>query len=500
MTTPDAGLAFVGEVVRALNADLPTDDRIRRALGVMREGLGAERVVLWRPQPGGEGALGLSVPAGEGGAPSLDALPAAPGARRVALIHGGARLGVLELAPAERAAGPALEVVADVLVAFLDALVLSEDLATELATRAREVDAQRRFMHMVIDSLPVGLYVVDRDYRILVWNRKRETGTQGMRREQVLGRAVFDVLTRQPAEQLQAEMDEIFVGGEPVQRELDVEAGDDKKVYRLTKLPMRLDGETVTHVITIGEDITERRLAAARIMQSEKLAAIGQLAAGVMHEINNPLATIGACVAAIEGRIGAAADETVKEYLTIIDTEVQRCTNIVDQLLDFSRPKAERSKRKPEDLNALVAQTLFLLKHHARFKRLTVERDLTEGLSPVLVDGERVVQAFMAIMLNAVDAMERGGTLRIRTRRNPHRADEIQTEIEDSGTGIPQAELDKIFEPFYTTKPPGRGTGLGLTITFGIVEEQGGRITVTSQPGVGTTFRIFLPVADGADG
>ena len=266
------------------------------------------------------------------------------------------------------------------------------------------------------------------------------------------------------------------------------------RVFRQTKIPMRLDGSAISHVITIGEDMTERRMAEQRILQSEKLAALGQLAAGVMHEINNPLATIGACVAAIEASLGNP-DQTVREYLGIMEREVHRCTRIVDQLLDFSRPGSRRSTRGPTDLHQLLEETLLLLKHHQRFKKLVVDRQFAPDLPAAVVDGERLIQAFMAIMLNAADAMERGGTLRIRTGANGAHHDEVMVEFADTGTGIPPEALDKIFEPFYTTKAPGRGTGLGLTICYGIVEENGGRISVDSQPGQGTTFRLFVPRA-----
>jgi two-component system NtrC family sensor kinase len=268
-------------------------------------------------------------------------------------------------------------------------------------------------------------------------------------------------------------------------------------VYRISRIPMRLDGEVISHVITIGEDVTEAREVQHRILQSEKLAAVGQLAAGVMHEINNPLATIGACVAAIEARLGDKADGTVAEYLDIIDKEVLRCTNIVDGLLDFSRPK-EIKPKQPVDTNQLVDQTLFLLKHHQRFKRLQVKRDFADDLPPILANNEQMVQVLMALMLNAVDAMEDGGTLTLRTRRFAGRRDEVVIEVHDTGSGIPEPDLGKIFEPFYTTKPPGRGTGLGLSICYGIVEQHLGRLEVDSAPGMGSTFRVYLPIAIGA--
>jgi two-component system, NtrC family, sensor kinase len=231
-------------------------------------------------------------------------------------------------------------------------------------------------------------------------------------------------------------------------------------------------------------------------MQSEKLAAIGQLAAGVMHEINNPLATISACVAAIGGRVDAlsgAEKASVEEYLEIIDKEVDRCTRIVDGLLDFSRPKGKTKGRVA--LNAVVDETLFLLKHHQRFKRLTLVKELDASLPPSNANAEQLTQVLMALMLNAVDAMDdRRGMLTVRTGKNPNLTDEVFVEIEDNGVGIPRADQSKIFEPFYTTKPPGRGTGLGLSICYGIVEEHRGRIEVDSQPGRGSIFRVYLPV------
>ncbi len=144
---------------------------------------------------------------------------------------------------------------------------------------------------------------------------------------------------------------------------------------------MRLDDDEVTHVITIGEDITAWRMVQQRIAETEKLAAIGQLAAGVMHEINNPLATIGACVEALTLRseeTAPAVRQGIEEYLHIIDSELSRCKSIVDGLLDFSRPKA-RVKRRAQ-VNQIVEDALFLVKHHKRFKRITLERDLADDL------------------------------------------------------------------------------------------------------------------------
>src|SRR6266704_312328 len=277
--------------------------------------------------------------------------------------------------------------------------------------------------------------------------------------------------------------------------EMEAGATGEVRHYRITKIPMRQDGTTISHVITIGEDITEWHEAQQRLAETEKLAAVGQLAAGVMHEINNPLATILACCEALALRseaLGPADRHAYDEYLKIIDTEVQRCRRIVDSLLAFSRPKSGEKKRV--DVNEVVEHTLFLLKHHARFKRLNVVRELTPGLPVVVADQERLIQSFMALMLNAMDAIDSRGTLTVKSCKNPARADEVLLEFIDTGTGIKGEDLAKIFEPSFTTQQ-GRGTGWGLSICYGIVAEHRGRIEVESQVGVGSNFKVYLPVA-----
>jgi PAS domain S-box-containing protein len=385
---------------------------------------------------------------------------------------------------------------AGLLAPFAAAVELAENLAFEVAARSREVDTQRLFTSLIIDSLPVGLYVVDRDYRIQVWNRKRETGAQGIPSTEAVNRSVFEVLSRQPAARLRAEFDRVFATGEISEVDVEVSVDGETRWYRSTKIPMRLNGRQVSHVITIGADVTESKAFQEQILQSEKLAAIGQLAAGVMHEINNPLATIGACVAALEGRAGdlpAGTAPPIIEYLEIIDGEVQRCTQIVNGLLDFSRPKGKA--QAPVVLNTLVEHTLKLLKHHERFREFTVTSDLAEQLPPAQGNEEQLVQVLLALLLNAIDAMPHGGRLNLRTWQHPQRLQEVILEVEDSGVGIPRGQQSKIFEPFYTTKPPGRGTGLGLSICYGIIEAHRGRIEVDSLTGRGATFRVVLPVA-----
>ncbi len=497
------GLALVGAVAKLLNAGMGGDATVAAVAETVRRAVGAPRLTLWMRTPAGASFRPVCAPPSPDPPRPVHALDDAPlsdpQSQRLPLEHEGLRVGLLDVRPAPgAAAAEALPILADLLAPYLASLELSEDLAGEVAAQSREIEAQEHFISLVIDTLPVGLYVVDRDYRIQIWNRKRETGTQGLRRGEVVGRPVFDVLTRQSREQLRAEFDRVFATGEIQQSELEVAQADEVRHFRLSKIPMRLGGDAITHVITIGEDVTEWQAVQGQILQAEKLAAIGQLAAGVMHEINNPLATIGACVAAIQGRLedGGAGRDAIGEYLEIIDKEVERCTGIVDRLLDFSRPK--RVVRTAVPLEAMVEETLFLLKHHHRFKGLEVTRELAPGLPSALGSREQLIQVLMALLLNAADAMEQGGRLTIRTGRVPGRAGEIFLEVADTGPGIPREDQDRIFEPFFTTKPPGRGTGLGLSICYAIVEAHQGRIEVDSVPGRGARFRVHLPVAAAA--
>jgi two-component system NtrC family sensor kinase len=502
----DPALALLASVARLLNAGNGLDATLAGVAEAVRRELPADSVLVWLRGPGRTTwhAVGSpEPPPPASGIADLDRLPAPPdGVVRLALVHEGDRLGMLEASPcrAEPRCTEVLALLAGFLSPYLAAAELSADLANEVALQSREIDEQRRFISLIIDSLPLGLYVVDREYRIQIWNRKRETGTQGVRRTDVIGRPVFDVLTRQPPDLLRAEFDRVFQTGVMIQNEIEVTAGGETRWFRHTKLPMRLEGDAITHVITVGEDVTEARLNQAKVLQGEKLAAIGQLAAGVMHEINNPLATIGACVAAIEGRLGdpdPVAQGTVREYLQIIDKEVERCTGIVNGLLDFSRPKGRA--KQPIALNAVVEDALFLLKHHRRFGQLAMTRELDPRLPLVVANAEQLVQVFMALLLNAVDVMEGGGRLTVRTGRSRTRPEEVFVDVEDTGPGIPPSEQAKIFEPFYTTKPQGQGTGLGLSICYGIVREHAGRIEVVSQPGAGARFRVVLPLNGGRE-
>jgi two-component system NtrC family sensor kinase len=378
----------------------------------------------------------------------------------------------------------------------------SINLAVEVSQRTREAEEQKRFTEKIIDSLPVSLYVVDRDMRIVAWNRNRELGGSGLSRDEVLGRNVFRVLSRQPRRVLEDEFTAVFRTGDIVHFEQESWYEGERKIWKISKVPMRVDNAEVSHIITVGEDITEQKKMNEAVIHAEKLASIGRLAAGVVHEINNPLATIAACAEALTARVDdieeKAVNDDFSEYLQIIRDEAFRCKAITNSLLEFSHQR--QAEKNVADINQIIEQTLALVKHHPKLGKMSVVKELDESLTPVLVNEGQMKQVFIALISNAFDATEGDGTLTIRTQwSDGEPTHTVSVEFIDTGCGVPAAHLQKIFDPFFTTKPLGRGTGLGLSVCYGIVSEHGGRIDVNSTEGEGTTFRVLLPIHQYAD-
>ena len=501
-TKPAGPLAVLSEIASRLADGGEIVATVGDVIQRLHKALDATEVSLWLYAGNG---LRRSASAGANFLTQDDVQNAAdadtlPGVVARRLVSKGIRIGILAVGGATSMTAEAKEILTIVTNLLAPELAHAEDvhrLTGEVARSAKAVEVERRLTARIIDSLPLGLYVVDREYRVQAWNSNREMGSQGVSREEAIGKLIFEVLHRQPAESLRSGFDDVFNTGRMQQFNIDSEASGSRRTYRITKIPMRIDDGAVTHVISIGEDITEWTSAQERFAQSEKLAAVGQLVAGVMHEINNPLATVAACAESLALRIGdlrkngCEIPENTEEFTQIIDQEVQRCKRIVDSLLTFSRPKSV--EKHPTDLNAVVEQSLFLVKHHARFKELQLRTILDQALEPVPANAEQIIQVVMALLINAADAMNDRGTITIRTRRGGSDTAAAMVEVIDGGVGIPRAELTRIFEPFYTTKPAGRGTGLGLSVCYSIIDQHGGRIEVDSAVGAGSTFRILLP-------
>jgi two-component system, NtrC family, sensor kinase len=272
------------------------------------------------------------------------------------------------------------------------------------------------------------------------------------------------------------------------------------------------------------------------LLRSEKLASIGRFAAGVAHEVGNPLGAILGYTSILQ-REGIGTEEAL-DYLKRIEREIGRIDRIVRELLDFARPS--RFEVKPLEVNRVIENTLSLLAYQKDFKRIATRLDLDRGLPAIWGDEAQLSQVLINMVLNAVDAMPEGGTLTLRTalmngeevgyspaatvvpqrrRNDPAEADYshlrkadpltpvlgrfakppswVMLQIADTGSGIRPEDLDRIFDPFFTTKAPDKGTGLGLSISLRIIESMGGEIRVRSDLGRGTTFDLYFPPAEG---
>ncbi len=237
----------------------------------------------------------------------------------------------------------------------------------------------------------------------------------------------------------------------------------------------------------VEERTRQLRETQEQLLQSEKLASIGQLAAGVAHEINNPIGVMLGFAQVLLKRV--KEDDPTYKPLTTIEREGLRCKRIVQSLLDFAR----HSKPEPRRVNVNdVIDASLELSHQSTRSNIYLIKEYSPNLPPVLADINQLQQVFLNILLNAYDAMSNGGTLRIVTGLV---MDRVDIAFSDTGVGIPSENLTRIFDPFFTTKEVGKGTGLGLSISYGIVEQHGGTIEVKSQVGEGSTFTVHLPVA-----
>jgi len=265
----------------------------------------------------------------------------------------------------------------------------------------------------------------------------------------------------------------------------------------VTTSPLLDDGGGVQGMVVTLKDVGPRRNQQERFLRSARLADIGQLAAGVAHEINTPLASIALRA---ESLMKTAEDprllaidsfKNFPRYLKTIDEEIFRCKRIIGSLLDFSRVR--KPEVKDSDLNALAERAAELVGHQMKLKQVTIALHLDRDLPRVPADEGQLRQALLALLMNALDATPAGGHVEIETSREGD--DAVALTVADSGVGIAPENLGKIFSPFFTTKPVGQGTGLGLAICHGIVSSHGGEIKVESEEGKGTRLSLVLPVS-----
>ncbi|HKB25689.1 MAG TPA: GAF domain-containing protein [Methylomirabilota bacterium] len=369
---------------------------------------------------------------------------------------------------------------------------LYAELETRVAERTRELDAQKRFVEVVLETLPLGVFVLDAGLRVVRANRE---GAQALGAAPDVRAPFAPLLGPGHAPAVEAFLRRAFETRRGAVMEQETTRAGDTRTFRLTTAPFESADEEVHHAVVLVEDVTRAKRLERQMLLTERLTTAGRLAAGVAHELNNPLATIAGCAESLQSRLAEGGLARTAEladfphYLRLIEEEAFRCKEITGSLLQFVRDPG--SRRAPTDLNALVQKTLELLSHQPRFAEARVLTELDPALPLVAVNEGQLRQVFTGLAANALEAMEGRGALTLRSR--VHRG-EVEVEFDDEGPGIPDEILPRIFDPFFTTKPPGQGTGLGLAIAQGIVADHGGRLEVTSRPGKGSVFRVVLPL------
>jgi signal transduction histidine kinase len=261
---------------------------------------------------------------------------------------------------------------------------------------------------------------------------------------------------------------------------------DEEQLLKIVANQVAIAVENARLYEGLKRQMRELRQTQAQLVQSAKLAAIGELAANIAHEINNPLTAVLGFASYLAERVGEG--QPMREELDLIQEEAARARDIVRDLLDFSRQR--EFAVEPADLNLVLQQTIGMVRRQGRLDNVSVHEMYARDLPLAEIDIARMKQVFLNIVNNAVYAMSSGGSLTVRTSATDGT---IQVEFTDTGSGISPENLSRIFDPFFTTKPAVSGTGLGLSVSLGIVQSHGGTIEVRSHPGKGTTFAIKLP-------
>ena len=360
----------------------------------------------------------------------------------------------------------------------------------QLSVKADEIERLRQFGDSVVESLSDGLVVVDLEDRVLRWNRRVERLT-GVARSRAGGRRLPAVFAKPFLDTLQSVRSGSKTGGTVYRVPLATGHGDEKRalLVNLAVAPFQTSDGSQAGWILVLEDVTDRANLEEQLRLSEKMAAIGLLAAGVAHEVNTPLTGISSFTQLLLER--SEPDDPRTQLLEKIERQTFRAAKIVNSLLNLARPTG--GETGAVDLNGAIGDILSLLEHQFKLGHVQVRKDLAKSGLVVRGVEYKLQQVFLNLFLNARDAMPKGGWLTVATQVDGANA---VIEVADTGVGIPPDHLGRIYDPFFTTKPEGRGTGLGLSVTYGIVQEHGGQLTCDSQPGQGTRFRLVLPLME----
>jgi len=374
----------------------------------------------------------------------------------------------------------------------------ADALEQEVLKRTAALRASEERFRTIFEDAAIGIALTDAGGRVLEANPALR---QMLRRdaEALPGRIVTNLLYHPDEDVDEADLFAELAAGERNAYRLQgrcIRQSGEPTWANLTVSGVRGDTGELKYAIAMVEDITERRQAQEALIQSEKLAVTGRLAASLAHEINNPLQSVIGCLGLAQESLAAGEEKDADNLLRIATEELERAAGIVAQLRDLNRP-AGSGKRERADVNLLLEHVLMLTREQCHRRGIEVMRDVTKDLPSLVLVPDRIQQAFLNLVLNAMEAMPDGGQLCVSTSRT-NAPSGVSVSFADTGPGIAPDVLPHIFDPFYTTKS--EGLGLGLYITRNIVEEHRGRIEVESLFGEGATFTVWLPTGEEMQG
>jgi two-component system, NtrC family, sensor kinase len=374
----------------------------------------------------------------------------------------------------------------------------------ELEAIGANLVEQQTLLRMVLDVTPDFVSLQDRKsvYRLV---NRAFCEIVGKSEDQIVGRTDFDFLSLSRAAENRQEDLSVLTSGKPLMKESPTAKTSEQRWIHLVKLPVRDANGSIVGLLCSGRDITDVKRFQERLTQSQKMEAVGQLTAGIAHEINTPLGIILGYAQLLQEEVDPGSQ--VHADLKTIEKHAQICRKIVSDLLRFSRHT--ESRMMPLDINRVIEQALTVVEHTFGLERVRIKRDLGADVPQVVGDEEKLIQAVVNLLNNAFDAIGSDGLIRIATSFEAE-SGEVLIAVADTGKGILPEHLDKIFDPFFTTKGVGEGTGLGLSVTFGIVKDHGGRIEgrsplpdilareinkqgFDSSPVKGTVLTVYLP-------
>jgi PAS domain S-box-containing protein len=355
-------------------------------------------------------------------------------------------------------------------------------LYSSLEQKALEIARLKDFSENIVESLNVGVLAVDLGGMVESWNTRMEQ-LFGVKRQDAVGQQLRALLPEELAAEIAARREEEQITGIYKQR-LQHQGKFLTLNVSITPLVSK-SGERIGRLL-LFDDVTQRERMEEQMTQTEKLTSLGLLAAGVAHEVNTPLAVISNYIQMLAKQM--PEDDPRHNIIEKIVKQTFRASEIVNNLLNFSRTGA--AELADIDVNRVVEETLSLVAHPLKTSQIHIVKQLGESLPPVRGSANKLQQVFLNLFLNARDAMPAGGMLEVRTAAHNG---SVEVEVADTGAGIPREHIHRIFDPFFTTKSNGRGTGLGLSVSYGIIKEHAGKIDVRSTPGKGTSFHVEFP-------